>query len=112
MNVKVVVLKNGVSLLGEVLYSDMPEHGEDLLRIKNPVEVLPGSIKDDAASVSFFPYLHYVVEAYEKGIPFMYEDILCVLTPNETLIDHYTSAFNKDLDESQMETIDPWLQCR
>lgn len=89
MNVKVVVLTNGISILGEV------NEQSSYILIKNPVEVSLGSIKDDAASVTFFPYLHYAVESYQDGIPIAFDrNIMCILTPNDDLKNHYISAFN------------------
>lgn len=93
MNVKVVVLKNGISILGEV--NEQMGLRSRHIRIKNPVEISLGSIKDDAASVTFFPFLHYAVESYQDGIPIDIDgNIMCILTPNDELKNHYISAFN------------------
>jgi hypothetical protein len=112
MQVRVVVLKSGISILGELL----GDVNFDTFYIRNPVEVSMGSIKDEGANISFFPFLNYTVEANESGLPINKNDVLFCLNPIKELNDHYTSLFDKDsinkFDEPRMEMIDPSLQTR
>jgi hypothetical protein len=95
MEVRVVVLKNGISILGEFAGSELLDN----FYVRNPVEVSMGSIKDEGANISFFPFLNYTVEANESGLPINKNDVLFCLTPIKELNDHYKSLFDKETDE-------------
>jgi hypothetical protein len=98
-DVKLIVLNNGVQIIGEVVKteaSDAALHSQGKVLVANPVSVVmipnknPG---EHQAQMGFGSFLEYV-EEYKTGIPLHITDILTIVTPVESMSKHYRGLFS------------------
>ena len=91
MNIKCITFKTHQTIIGEVL-----DEGDVGLLVKNPVQVIsvPPRSASDPGGVGFAPYLAFV-EEFDKGITLKNEDILCINTPVDDLLENYRKMFSR-----------------
>lgn len=92
-NVKLIVLNNGLQLLGEVEKREA-EGNLAKIYVANPVNVMLVPAKDrQSTQMMFSPFLAYC-EEHKTGIPLHVTDILTVVTPVEDVLREYASMFS------------------
>lgn len=92
MNVKVICLRHGGSILGSF------EEYDDYILLKKPVEVIIKQNEEDDFFVSFIPFLHYT-EEYDSGVKISKNDIFTITNPLNQIIEHYMQCVNYKKDE-------------
>jgi hypothetical protein len=89
--IKLVTFKTQQTIICDLEYTD----DFDLI-VKNPVQVIsvPPRTANDTGGVGFAPYLAYA-EEFDKGITIKQEDVFCVTTPVDDLLNQYTRMFSR-----------------
>ncbi len=89
MNIKIVDLKGPGTILSKI------EETEDKVVLYRPVEVMLKSDEKGDFFVSFIPFLHFAKE-HSTGITIDKSEILCILNPQDDILDHYSSLFKDE----------------
>jgi hypothetical protein len=91
MNIKCITFKTHQTII-----ADVSLEGDTVVLVKNPVQVIsvPPRSASDPGGVGFAPYLAFV-EEFDKGITLKNEDILCINTPVDDLLENYRKMFSR-----------------
>ena len=90
-NIKLITFNTQQTIIAEVI-----DEGDVGVLIKNPVQVIavPPRNANDQGGVGFAPYLAYT-EEFDKGISIKNENIFCVTTPVNDLLEQYRRMFSR-----------------
>lgn len=93
MNIKLLVLKNGFTLMGET------EEMSDVYKLKKPVHVVqvPPRQGSDQAGIAFTPFLEYS-EDFMTGFEVKKDDVFIYSTPVVELVNQYNRIFGSGIE--------------
>jgi hypothetical protein len=86
--IKVIVLSNGLNLLGEILESHEEDTNKTAFYIKRPVMLEQAILAENRNTVKFAPFLPFTKD-FEVGIPLFFKEVLSICTPLDALLDKY-----------------------
>jgi len=80
----------------QTIIAEIVDEGNNGVKVKNPVQVIavPPRNANDQGGVGFAPYLAYT-EEFDKGITIKQENIFCITTPVDDLMNQYTRMFSR-----------------
>jgi len=90
-DIKLITFNTQQTIIAEIV-----DYGDIGIQVKNPVQVIavPPRNANDQGGVGFAPYLAYT-EEFDKGIVIKQENVFCVTTPVDDLLNQYTRMFSR-----------------
>ena len=90
-NIKLITFNTQQTIIAEIV-----DEGDVGVVVKNPVQVIavPPRNANDQGGVGFAPYLAYT-EEFDKGISIKNENIFCITTPVNDLLEQYRRMFSR-----------------
>ena len=82
---------------GELVIGNVIERGEYNLTIENPMIVIIDRMRNDGG----YYIGEYIAMAKVAMMPLFYKDIICVIDPDQVLLDQYRDMFNQKSGESK-----------
>lgn len=100
MNIKILVLKPGLTIMGEV------QEDNDVYVMKKPVHVInvPPRSPNEQPAVGFTPFLEYA-EEFKSGFTFNKQDVLVYCTPVIELLNQYNQVFGSGIQIASASSI-------
>ena len=90
MTIKLVTFKTNHTILAEIELGI----GNEIL-ITKPVQVVMQPSKE-GPMMAFAPFLNFATE-FETGIKISMNDVLCITTPNDELVNQYNQIFGSGI---------------
>lgn len=100
MNIKILVLKPGLTLMGEV------QEDDHFYVMKKPVHVInvPPRSPNEQPAVGFSPFLEYT-EEFNGGFSINKNDVLVHCTPVVELLNQYNQVFGSGIQIASASSI-------
>jgi len=90
--IKYIKMSNGELVIGNVI-----ERGEYNLTIENPMIVIIDRMRNDGG----YYIGEYIPMTKVAMMPLFYKDIICVIDPDQVLLDQYRDMFNQKSGENK-----------
>jgi len=90
MTIQLVTFKTNHTILAEIECVSSNE-----ITITKPVQVVVQSSKE-GPMMAFAPFLNFATE-FETGIKISMDDVLCITTPNDELVNQYNQVFGSGI---------------